>query len=50
MGQETFDQFLREYYQSNKWGIGTSDAFRQLAEDHCQCDLTALFQEWVYQR
>ena len=50
MGQETFDQFLRDYYQSNKWGIGTADAFRRLAEDHCQCDLTALFQEWVYQR
>jgi len=50
MGQETFDQFLRDYYQSNKWGIGAADAFKQLAEDHCQCDLTALFQEWVYQR
>lgn len=50
MGQETFDEFLRDYYESHKWEIGTSDAFRQLAEDHCQCDLTSLFEEWVYEK
>jgi len=50
MGQETFDGFLRDYYESHKWGIGTSDAFKQLAERHCQCDLTALFEEWVYEK
>lgn len=49
MGQEPFDEFLRDYYESHKWAIGTSDAFRQLAEHHCQCDLTALFEEWVYE-
>jgi len=48
MGQERFDAFLRDYYESHKWGIGTGDAFQQLAERHCQCDLTALFEEWVY--
>jgi len=48
MGQETFDAFLRDYYQTHKWGIGTGDAFRQLAEQHCQCDLTTLFEAWVY--
>jgi len=50
MGQEKFDEFLRDYYESHKWGIGTGDAFKQLAEGHCQCDLTALFEEWVYER
>ena len=50
LGQETFDGFLRDYYESHKWGIGTSDAFKQLAERHCQCDLTALFEEWVYEK
>jgi aminopeptidase N len=50
MGQETFDEFLRDYYESHKWGIGTSDAFKQLAEHHCQCDLTVLFEEWVYEK
>lgn len=48
MGQKLFDEFLRDYYQTHKWGIGTGDAFRQLAEQHCQCDLTALFEKWVY--
>jgi hypothetical protein len=50
MGQETFDEFLRDYFASHQWGIGTGDAFRQLAERHCQCDLTALFQDWVYEK
>jgi aminopeptidase N len=49
MGQDTFDGFLRDYYESHKWGIGTTATFRQLAEQHCQCDLTALFEEWVYE-
>jgi aminopeptidase N len=49
MGQQTFDGFLRDYYESHKWGIGTGDSFMQLAESHCQCDLTALFEEWVYE-
>ena len=50
MGQQTLDGFLRDYYQSHKWGIGTSDVFKQFAEHHCQCDLTALFEEWVYDK
>ena len=50
MGQEPFDGFLRDYYGSHQWGIGTGAAFRQLAEEHCRCDLTALFEEWVYEK
>ena len=48
MGQATFDQFLRDYYEAHQWGIGNAEAFKQLAENHCGCDLTALFMEWVY--
>ena len=47
LGQATFDQFLRDYYQSHQWGIGTTASFKQLAEKHCLCDLTPLFDEWV---
>ncbi len=47
LGQTTFDKFLRSYYETHKWGIGTTAAFRSLAEASCQCDLTALFAEWV---
>ena len=45
-----FDGFLRDYYQLHKWGIATGDAFKEIAEQHCQCDLTSMFEEWVYAR
>ena len=50
MGQDSFGQFLRDYYQSHKWDIGTAAAFKQSAEKQCQCDLTPLFDEWVYEK
>jgi aminopeptidase N len=50
MGQVSFDQFLRDYYASHKWGIGTNETFKELAEHHCQCDLTALFEVWVHKK
>lgn len=48
MGVETFDAFLQEYTVSNAWGIGTGEEMKELAEEHCNCDLTALFEQWVY--
>lgn len=48
MGQDTFNEFLREYYESNKWEIGTEEEFKTLAETHCNCNLTPLFEKWVY--
>jgi hypothetical protein len=50
MGQATFDLFLRDYCQSNKWGIASADSFKLLAEKDCQCDLTTMFEEWVYKK
>ena len=50
MGQKTFDAFLRDYYETFKWGIATTEGLKQLAESHCNCDLTPLFAEWVYER
>ncbi len=47
MGQDHFDSFLRAYYQSNAWHIATGVGFKQLAEQHCQCDLSDLFKKWV---
>jgi hypothetical protein len=48
MGEETFAEFLREHYRSHEWGIATGAAFQTLAEEECHCDLTSLFEEWVY--
>jgi aminopeptidase N len=50
MGQETFDEFVRDYYQTHEWGISTGDSFRQLAERHCGCDLSDIFEAWVYEK
>ncbi len=50
MWRDTFDEFLRDYAESNRWDVVTGDEFKQLAESHCQCDLTPLFEEWVYEK
>jgi hypothetical protein len=47
MGQSVFDAFLCDYYARYQWGIATADAFQELAEQHCACDLSALFDAWV---
>ncbi len=48
MGQETFDTFMRDYVETYRWQIATSTDFQALAEEHCNCNLSALFNEWVY--
>lgn len=48
MGSDAFTRFLRAYYQQFIWGGATTAAFQRIAEEQCVCDLTPLFQEWVY--
>lgn len=48
MGPSAFERFLGEYAQTYHWGIGTTRGFKTLAEENCQCDLTPLFEAWVY--
>jgi hypothetical protein len=48
IGQANFDSLMRDYTTSFSWDIASTDKFKQLAEQHCNCDLTTLFQEWVY--
>lgn len=48
MGREAFDAFLRDYSGRYRWQNTDTEAFRSLAETHCGCDLSALFNEWVY--
>jgi hypothetical protein len=47
MGEAVFNEFIRDYYQRNKWGIVTGSDLKALAEEHCGCDLSPLFAEWV---
>lgn len=48
MGQDTFDKFIQDYVQTYKWGIINSNGLKQFGEQYCSCDLTQLYQEWVY--
>jgi len=47
MGTTAFDSLMRDYAQTFAWKIATTDSFKQLAEKHCACNLTPLFNEWV---
>jgi hypothetical protein len=48
MGATAFDEFLRDYVATYSWGIATTAGLKSLAEKHCNCDLTSLFEEWIY--
>ncbi|MCX6078943.1 MAG: M1 family metallopeptidase [Chloroflexi bacterium] len=50
LGQGSFDQFLRDYALSYKWGISSQAAFQQSAEKQCQCSLSGLFDAWVNEK
>lgn len=49
MGEEVFDGFLRDYVQTFAWDNVNAEELKALAEEHCQCDLTSLFEAWVYE-
>jgi len=48
IGSEVFDVFIKDYVQSNAWDIATPEKLKAKAEEHCGCDLTNLFQKWIY--
>ncbi len=48
MGAKTFDAFLHDYTADYSWQIANTNEIHDLAEKDCGCDLTKLFQEWVY--
>jgi len=48
MGDSAFQAFLRDYYQTYRWGIATTADLKSTAEAHCACDLTPLFEQWIY--
>ena len=47
IGEKDFNAFMKDYVVSNSWGIGTGENMKELAEEHCGCDLTELYEEWV---
>jgi len=49
MGKEVFDSFIKDYTETLSWDIATPEKLKLMAEEHCSCDLTSLFEEWVYE-
>jgi hypothetical protein len=47
LGQANMDAFLADYSATFQWQIATTAGLKQVAEKHCGCDLTPLFDQWV---
>ena len=47
LGEEVFNNFLREYTRTFEWDIVDSDEFEAAAEAVCNCRLDDLFVRWV---
>ena len=48
MGDESFTLLLSAYADQYRWGIADGQAFMELAEQICGCDLEILFADWVH--
>lgn len=48
MGSENFDLFMKNYVMNNAWGISTTEKIKSDAESVCGCDLSELFEKWIY--
>ncbi len=48
LGEQKFDSFLRDFLRTYQWEIISGEQFKQMGEDYCACDLTPLFDNWVY--
>jgi hypothetical protein len=49
MGAPAFSQFMQTYFTQFRYGQATADGFKTLAEQACGCDLTVLFNLWVFE-
>ena len=47
-GVPRLDEFLKAFYEDHKWSVATTESLRASAERFCDCDLTELFESWVY--
>jgi aminopeptidase N len=48
MGSEVFDAFMKDYVKNNSWDIATPEKLKTEAEALCECNLTSLFEKWIY--
>ena len=48
LGLKTFFAFLHAYYERYHYGFASARDFQATAEKACACNLSALFDLWVY--
>jgi len=48
IGPAKFDQFMKNYVRDDAWGISAPQILQAEAEKACICDLSGLFQTWIY--
>lgn len=47
-GQETVTAALQQYVKDYRWESGDTQALQTELESACSCDLSALFEEWIF--
>ena len=47
LGEEEFSELLRDYVKTYRWQTVSPADFKGMIEKCCECDLTALFRNWV---
>ena len=48
MGPDGFDGFMKDYVKNFSWGIATPAGLKSQAEQDCACNLSALFDHWIF--
>ena len=48
LGRDTLLEGIRNYYLQNQWQLAHTEDIKESLESACGCDLTDLFEEWVY--
>jgi aminopeptidase N len=48
LGRDTLLKGISDYYLQNQWQLTHTEDVRASLESACGCDLTDMFEEWVY--
>lgn len=50
LGEAALDGMLFDYSAEFRFEISTTEVIKDFLEDACQCDLTDMFEQWVYEQ
>lgn len=49
LGEAGFKDFLKNYFETYRYGFADALGFQSIAEETCSCDLASFFALWVYE-